>query len=350
MEGTGDKRVTLATVAKLAGVSKQTVSRVINNSDHVTQETRERVLQCIDVLGFRPSALARQLSSGRSQTLGVVSCGRLGYLSTGAAYIGMVRLADKMGYALLIKELVDFSPSSVRAMLDYLIERQVDGLIWAGPEIGDSHSWMDQVDQQELPMPLVVVNAQQRSNIDTVAYDNRLAGRNVTRALIEMGCRNIGHIAGPTERWVARERLAGWQDELRASGLEHCLPWTVEGDWEARAGAEGLATLLERAPKLDAVFAGNDHMAYGVLYEAHRRGIRIPEDLAVIGVDDLPESAYMIPPLTTLVQDTPEMAERALRLLVRRICERRGDAYPELCAEPVDCSLVHKLVPRESTR
>jgi len=146
-----DKRVTLTDVAKLAGVSKQTVSRVINDSEHVTDETRIKVQQCIEVLGFRPSALARQLSSGRSYTIGVVSCGGLGYLVSGVAYVGMVRQADKMGYALLIKELTDFSPGSVRTMLDYLIERQVDGLIWAGPEMGDSHVWLNDFDLDSLP-------------------------------------------------------------------------------------------------------------------------------------------------------------------------------------------------------
>lgn len=344
-----DKRVTLADVAKLAGVSKQTVSRVVNNSEHVTEETRTKVLQCIDVLGFRPSALARQLSTGRSYTIGIVGCSGVGYLTSGIAYIGMVRQADRMGYALLIKELTDFSPAAIRTMLDYLIERQVDGVIWAGPEVGDSHAWLDAFDVASLPMPIVQVNAKARPGVDTVAYDNFDAGRVVTRHLLSLGRRRIGHISGPMDRWVAQERVKGWQAELEAAGLPECKRYLVEGDWEPATGGPGLARLLELCPDLDAVFVGSDRMALGVLHEAHQRGLRVPEDLAVMGIDNVPESAFFIPPLSTMNQNTPEMAERALRQLVRRICERRGEPYPAACAQPEEAKMHHELVLREST-
>ncbi|MDP5240424.1 LacI family DNA-binding transcriptional regulator [Uliginosibacterium sp. 31-16] len=344
-----DKRITLADVAKLAGVSKQTVSRVINDSEHVTEETRVKVLQCIDVLGFRPSALARQLSTGRSYTLGIVGCSGVGYLTSGVAYIGMVRQADKMGYALLIKELTDFSPAAIHTMLDYLIERQVDGVIWAGPEVGDSHAWLDTFDLNALPMPVVQVNAKARAGVDTVAYDNFDAGRVVTRHLISLGRKRIGHISGPMDRWVAQERVKGWRAELDAAGLPECKEYFAEGDWEPGTGGPGLKRLLEICPDLDAVFVGSDRMALGVLYEAHQMGLRVPEDLAVMAIDNLPESAFFIPPLSTMNQNTPEMAERALRQLVRRICERRGEPYPAACAQPEESLMHHEMVLRESS-
>ena len=344
-----DKRVTLADVAKLAGVSKQTVSRVVNASEHVTEETRTRVLQCIETLGFRPSALARQLSTGRSQTLGVVSNGGQGYLVSGVAYLGMVRQADRMGYALLIKEMTDFSTSSIHTMLDYLVERQVDGVIWAGPEIGDSHAWLDSFDLKSLPMPLVAINAKPRPGVDTVSFDNFEAGRLATRHLLSLGRKNIGHIAGPTNRWVSQQRVEGWRTALAEAGMSDMSKNLVEGDWDVHTGGPGLRRLLEICPKLDAVFAGSDRMAIGVLAEAHKLGLKVPEDLAVMGVDNLPESAYLIPPLTSMTQDTPRMAEVALRLLVRRICERRGEAYPEACSIPENPLLTHDLVVRQST-
>lgn len=344
-----DKRVTLADVAKLAGVSKQTVSRVVNNSEHVTEETRLRVLQCIDTLGFRPSALARQLSTGRSQTIGVVSNGGQGYLVTGVAYLGMVRQADKMGYALLIKEMLDFSTGSVQAMLDYLVERQVDGVIWAGPEIGDSHAWLDNFDAASLPMPLVAINARPRPGVDTVGFDNFEAGRVATRHLLSLGRKHIGHISGPANRWVSEQRLEGWRAALAEANATEMERNLVEGDWDVHTGGPGLRRLLEICPKLDAVFVGSDRMAIGVLAEAHKLGLRIPEDLAVMGIDNLPESAYLIPPLTSMTQDTPRMAEVALRLLVRRISERRGEAYPEACSVPENPVLLHDLVVRQST-
>lgn len=349
MSSGGDKRVTLADVAKLAGVSKQTVSRVVNGSEHVTETTRERVLHCIETLGFRPSALARQLSTGRSQTIGVVSNGGQGYLVTGVAYLGMVRQADRMGYALLIKEMMDFSAGSIRAMLDYLIERQVDGVIWAGPEIGDSHAWLDSFDLSTLPMPLVAINSKPRPGVDTVGFDNFGAGRNATRHLLSLGRRNIGHISGPMNRWVAQQRMEGWKTALEEAGLGQMSGNIVEGDWDVTSGGSCLRRLLEMCPQLDAVFVSSDRMAIGVLAEAHRLGKRVPEDLAVIGIDNLPESAFLIPPLTSMTQDTPRMAEVALRLLVRRICERRGEAYPEACSIPEDPLLHHDLVVRTST-
>lgn len=349
MATNAEKRVTLADVAKLAGVSKQTVSRVINDSEHVTPETRDRVMQCIEVLGFRPSALARQLSSGRSFTLGIVSCGGFGYLASGVAHVGMVRQADKMGYALLTKELTDFSPGTIRTMLDYMAERQVDGLIWAGPEMGDSHVWLNDFDPASLSMPIVVVNAQVRGKIDTVAFDNFEAGRVATQHLISLGRKRIGHISGPMSRWVARQRVDGWRSALDEAGLSECKEFFAEGDWEPGTGGPGLHHLLELCPKLDAVFVGSDRMALGALHEAHRVGLRIPDDIAVIGIDNAPESEFMIPPLSTMTQDTPAMAERALRLLVRRICERRGEPYPPECEQAEEPHMHHTLVLREST-
>jgi LacI family transcriptional regulator len=346
---TKGRRPTLADVAKMAGVSKQTASRVINRSEHVTEETRARVLKCIETLGFRPSALARQLTSGRSYTLGVVSNAAIGYLVTGDAYTGMVRQADQLGYALLIKEMREFSRSSVEIMLNHLIDRQVDGVIWAGPEIGDSHAWLDDYPINELPMPLVVINARKRAGIDTVGFDNFQAGKLATRHLLSLHRHHIGHISGPMDRSVAQQRVEGWRAALIEGGQPESANLCVEGDWEAPTGGPALRRLKEMCPELDAVFVGSDRMALGVLFEARQMGLRVPEELAVMGIDNDRQSAFFSPPLTTMHQDTPLMAEIALRLLVRRICERRGEPYPESCAVPENPLLVHELLVRQST-
>ncbi|GAB4059355.1 LacI family DNA-binding transcriptional regulator [Uliginosibacterium sediminicola] len=341
--------MTLADVAKMAGVSKQTASRVVNDSAQVTEETRARVLKCIEVLGFRPSALARQLNSGRSYTLGVVANAEIGYLTNGAAYVGMVRQADQLGYALLSKEMREFSRSSVDIMLNHLIERHVDGIIWAGPEIGDSHAWMNDYPIDDLPMPIVVINAHPRAGVDTVGFDNFLAGKNATRHLLSLQRRHIGHISGPMQRWVSQQRWAGWRAALEEAGLAEEQSCYVEGDWEVTSGGPSLRRLLDVCPQLDAVFVGSDRMALGVLHEAHRMGLRVPEDIAVMGIDNDPQSAYFMPPLTTMHQNTVLMAEVALRLLVRRISERRDEPYPAACAEAEATVLTHELIAREST-
>lgn len=348
-KNSGGRRATLADVAKLAGVSKQTASRVLNESESVSSETRALVLKCMASLGFRPSALARYLNSGRSFTLGVVNNTAAGFLLCGDAYVGMVRQADKMGYALLNKEMSDFSRASVNAMLEHLMERQVDGVIWAGPEIGDSHLWMDGYQFADLPMPLVVINAQPRAGVDVVGFDNFVAGQNATRHLIGLGRRHIGHLSGPGDRWVSQQRVAGWRAALDEAGLPHCKAYCVSGDWEAAAGGPGLQALLEMCPQLDAVFVSSDRMALGVLTQAQRMGRKVPEDLAVMGIDNDPPSAFFTPPLSSMTQDTPRMSELALRLLVRRICERRGDAYPAECAAAENPMLSHALIVRHST-
>ncbi len=345
-----NKRVTLADVAALAGVSKQTVSRVVNGSDAVTEETRLRVNACIEQLGFRPSVLARQLTTGRSYTLGVVANSSIGYLMSGRAYMDMVCEAEKMGYSMLVKELPGNDEAGVHAALDYMIERQAEGVIWAGPELGDSHAWLDSYDLSQLPVPLVVVNARQRPGVDTVAFDNFQAGRMATRHLLSLGRRHVAHISGPMDRWVSQQRVEGWKQELETAGRSEDARLLVEGDWEAASGGPCLRALQEICPDLDAVFVSSDRMAQGVLFEAFRQGLRVPEDLAVMGIDNLPDAQYLIPPLTSMTQDTPRMAVVALRLLVRRICEQRGEAYPPACAIPELPLLQHELVVRQSTQ
>jgi LacI family transcriptional regulator len=343
------RRVTLADVAKMAGVSKQTASRVVNDSPNVTDDTRARVKQCIEALGFRPSALARQLNTGRSHTLGIVSNASMGYLVCGEAYVGMLRQTDKMGYALLNKLVTDFSPVNVTDLMDQLIERQVDGVIWAGPDIGDSHTWMDQYPMERLPMPMIAINTRPRPGIDVVGFDNFLGGQNATRHLLSLGRRKIAHISGPLDRWVASQRVEGWRAALDEAGLPECKQLFVEGDWETSGGAPGLRRLLEIDPKVDAIFVSSDRMALGVLLEAQRLGIRVPQDIAVMSIDNDPQSAFFNPPLTTMTQDTPAMAEAALCLLVRRICERHGEPYPALCAEQPPTAFAHELIVRGST-
>ncbi|MEC5386465.1 LacI family DNA-binding transcriptional regulator [Uliginosibacterium sp. H3] len=346
---TAGRRVTLADVARMAGVSKQTASRVVNGSAQVTDETRARVLQCIEVLGFRPSTLARQLTAGRSLTLGVVNNTAVGHLMCGDAYVGMVRQADGMGYALLNKEMSDFSRASVDAMLGQMLERQVDGIILAGPEIGNSHDWLDDYPLDDLPMPLVAINARPRAGVDVVGFDNFLAGQNATRHLLSLQRRRIGHLSGPNNRWVAQRRIEGWQAALDEAGLPECKAYCVEGSWEAESGGPGLQRLLELCPDLDAVFVSSDRMALGVLMEAQRLGIDVPGTLAVMGIDNDPQSAFFTPPLTTMTQDTPRMAEVALRQLVRRICDRHGEPYPAGCAQEESSMLTHRLIVRQST-
>ena len=339
------KRPSIADVAALAKVSKQTVSRVINDSPNVSDKTRQRVLHAIDELGFRRSELARHFSQGRTLSLGVV--GRnLNYFGT-RTYIGIARQAEALGYSLLLKEVPDSSIEQIESILHALQDRHVDGILWAVPEISDNHDWLSTDLLAQVKVPMVFLSMAPRPNISVVAYDNFAGGELATQHLLQCGRRHIGHIAGPQEWWDASERKRGWEAALQRAGLPVTDDQLAVGGWDAASGEAALHRLLASYPALDAVFVANDKMALGVLLAAHEKGLRIPEDLAVIGFDDITESAYFHPPLSTVLQDKSMLGQLAVKTLVRKI----EASYPQHEAQVLedDVPLRHELKIRKST-
>ncbi|MBX7236007.1 MAG: LacI family transcriptional regulator [Caldilineales bacterium] len=323
MAATRKVPTTLKEVAKEAGVSIQTVSRVVNERPDVAPETRQRVLSIIDRLGYRPNVLARSLIRRRSHTLGVVTAGLM-YTGPSRTLNGIAAQAQRMNYSLLVKELPDFGGFRVQPLLDDLLARQVDGVIWAVAEVGENRAeFVDHL--VEAPVPIVFLTMAPRAGWHIVAIDNEAGGRLATEHLLAQGRRRIGHITGPLDWWEARERRAGWEAALAAAGMPAPAPWCVEGDWSSISGSEGIAQLLAQVPDLEAVFVGNDQMALGVLHYAHRRGIRVPGDLAVVGFDDITEAAYFSPPLTTIHHDQHRLGCTAVQEIVRRIEAEQED-------------------------
>jgi LacI family transcriptional regulator len=311
------KKITIRDVAAAAGVSHQTVSRVLNDHPDVADETRQRVLQVIEELDYRPSAIARSLTQQRSHTLAVVTAG-LDYAGPSRTLSGITEQAERMGYALLLKELARFDAQDLQPLLKALIARQIEGLIWAVPEVGDNRAWLD--DQLEgFPAPMVFITMQARSDVTIIAVDNYAGGRMATEHLLQQGYRHVAHITGPLDWWEARQRKAGWHDALRDAGIPPDKGQVEVGDWSSASGEAAIGHLLERHPDLDAVFVGNDQMALGVLQTACRHGIRVPHDLAVVGFDGLPEAAHYWPPLTTIYQDQPCLGRLAVQEMVRVI-------------------------------
>jgi DNA-binding LacI/PurR family transcriptional regulator len=191
-----NQRVTINQVAQEAGVSKQTVSRVINNRDDVAPETRCRVLEVVERLGYRPSAVARSLSHQRGFALGVVISG-LKYVGPSRTLNGITLEAEKMGYSVILKELPDFhSNEGIEPLLDSLLSQQVEGLIWAVPEIGQNRAWFD-ARGADLSVPILFLTAEPRTGTRSIAFDNELGGELACEHLIKQGCTNIGHISGP---------------------------------------------------------------------------------------------------------------------------------------------------------
>jgi DNA-binding LacI/PurR family transcriptional regulator len=320
----------MADVGRLAGVSHQTVSRVINGSPNVRPSTRDRVLAAMEELGYMPNSVARALVTGRSRTLGVVSFDTTLY-GPASTMLGIERAAHEAGYFTVIASLTSLSRASVTEAIERLRRHGVDGVLVIAPFIEASVA---------LPaispgLPLVGVEASPQEGVSSVGVDQTCGAQLATRHLLELGHRTVWHIAGPQDFHEARERLAAWQATLTEAGAE--VPEPLVGDWSPRRGYELGAQLPRDA---SAVFVGNDQMALGVLRALNESGRSVPGDVSVVGFDDIPEAAYFLPPLTTIRQDFDEMGGRAVRLLLELVGDGPGD--PVLPVEPT-------LVEREST-
>jgi DNA-binding LacI/PurR family transcriptional regulator len=315
------KRVTIKDVAQAAGVSTQTVSRVMNKFSYVSEETRQHVESVVEQLGYRPSTLARSLIQQRSYTLGVVTFG-LKYIGPSRTLNGVADKADDLGYMLLMKELDSLNTNRIDDVIDSLLARQVDGILWVAPEIGDNHAWVDER-LEKFPVPVLFIAMEPRSNIASVATDNYQGALMAMRHLLDCGRKKIGHISGPMGWWEANERKRGWHDALKAEGFSVSDQHSAEGNWSSASGEQAFSQLLESFPNMDAVFVANDQMALSVLRETLRRGIHVPEELAVVGFDNIAESAYFYPSLTTISQDLQLLGEQAVQNIVEMIQARQ---------------------------
>lgn len=338
------KRVTIKDVAQAAGVSTQTVSRVMNKFSYVSGETRQRVEAVVEQLDYRPSTLARSLSQQRSYTLGIVTFG-LKHIGPSRTLNGIADKADELGYMLLMKELDNFDTNRIGDVIDSLLARQVDGIIWVAPEIGDNHAWVDER-LEKIPVPVLFIAMQPRNGISSVSTNNFQGAVMATQHLLDCGRKKIGHISGPLGWWEADERKRGWRETLDAAGFDTSEQRCAEGNWSSVSGEQAFIQLLESFPDMDAVFVANDQMALSVLREACHRGISIPEQLAVVGFDNIPESAYFYPSLTTISQDLQLLGEQAVQNVVEMIQARHGN-------QPVSAQsrfIQPTLVVRESSK
>jgi LacI family transcriptional regulator len=312
-----NRRITIKHVAREAGVSTQTVSRVMNQRPDVSPQTRQRVLEIIDRLGYQPSELARSLIQRRSFTLGVVTAG-LKYIGPSRTLNGITTKAEALGYALLLKELPGFTSNDIQPLIQFLLARHIDGILWAVPEIGNNHDWIEE-GLTGIPVPVVFLTMQPQRGVSVATIDNYCGGVMATWHLLEQGRQRIGHISGPLDWWEARQRKQAWQDTLREAGLPVTDAACAEGNWSSSSAEAAFQQLLQTYPEMDAVFVANDQMALTVLQIASRRGIHVPGDLAVVGYDNIVESAFFWPPLTTVSQNQHELGCQAVQVLVNRI-------------------------------
>ena len=318
----------MSDVGRLAGVSHQTVSRVINGSRQVRPETRRRVLEAMRELGYRPNLTARALATGRTRTLGVVSFDTTLY-GPASTLLGIERAAHEAGYFTVVASMKALTRGSVADAVDHLRLQSVDGVLVIAP----LHDAAEALLHTAVDVPLVAVEAGPDSEVPVVEVDQVAGAEKATRHLLELGHRTVWHIAGPPEFLESTRRLEAWRRTVEAAGAEPPPPLT--GDWSARSGYD-LGRGLAANPQVTAIFAANDQMALGLLRALHEAGRAIPGDVSVVGFDDVPEAPYFLPPLTTVRQDFDELGSRSLRVLLRMI--ETGEAGPP--AARVDPGLV----------
>ena len=315
------KNITIYDVARESSVSRQTVSRVINNRPDVARETRKRVLEVIERLEYQPSQLARSLSQGTSCTLGVVGYG-IEYYGPSRTLSVIEKQANEHGYSLTLSLTHEPENININAFLNTLVSQHVDGIIWAVPQVGDNHEkFVNAINN--LTIPVVCANMLPHETYSLIDTNNFDGGHMATQHLLEQGNRNIGIITGPMNWIASSQRYQGWKDALRFNDSIDDKDLIYEGDWSAASGYLGLLTLYEKNPDMDAVFACNDQMALGLLKATTELGVAVPDDLAVVGYDNIPESEFFSPPLTTVRQNFSKQGEEIVDEIERRIRERQ---------------------------
>ncbi|WP_405877121.1 LacI family DNA-binding transcriptional regulator [Streptomyces sp. NBC_00005] len=320
-------------VARAAGVSQKTVSRVVNAEPHVSPEVRDRVLRVIQELDYRPNNAARALLLGRYRRLGVVSLGTALY-GPSTLLIALERSMQKAGYSFALASTLEGQRVSVA--VEALLEQGVDGIVLSEP--------IDDGTPLRLGADVPVVSLGEGLELTdgvsaVVGADGVAAARLATEHLLSLGHRTVWHIPGPQDWWAARDRMRGWREALAAAGAPE-PPLPLEGDWSPASGYAAGRQLAQLAD-VTAVFTANDDMAIGALRAFTEAGLSVPADVSVVGYDDIPAAAYLSPPLTTVRQNFATVADRAVDMLIAMIEGR---------PEPAEhTNLAVELIVRNST-
>jgi len=303
--------VSLRDVASKAGVSFQTVGKVLNGKGSVSPETRKRILDAAKGLGYVPNALARSLVTRSTCTIGIVASD-LSDAVLARFVVGAEREARRRGHGVLIGS-IDREGADAERYLRMLLERRVDGILTAAPQM-ERDARIGELLRG--PVPAVSIHRVPGGGASLVGSDHVETALLATRHLLGLGHRRVATVTGSGGRQVTSHRLKGYKAALKEAGVEFDPALVESGYWEADGAYEATLRLLDRAPGTTAVYAQNDTMALGVLSALHERGLGVPEDCAVVGCDDIPIAAHTIPPLTTVHVPFFETGETAVRLLL----------------------------------
>lgn len=323
-----ESKVTIADIARRANVSKSTVSRVLTGNSHVVEEKRVAINEAMAELNYQPNIFARGLVRGRSLTIGVLTQ-NFGSPLYDAILRNIVQRLQGTDYAPIFAD-GQWQPEVEKQALRTLVDRRVDGLIAVGGLI-EGRTLVRMADGR----PLIVVGRTVPELAGhCAAIDNVAAAYDVTQHLIDVGHRQIVHIAGDLSHQDAVDRKAGYIQALVEAGIAFNPALVVEGDFRRQSGLLGIEMLFTRGQTFSAIFAANDQMAFGARLALYRHGIRVPEDVSLVGFDDQSDSAYMIPPLTTVSQPAVEMGKISAQAILD-LLEDKPVELPSLQAELV---------------
>ncbi|MBO1901028.1 LacI family DNA-binding transcriptional regulator [Leucobacter weissii] len=306
----GRQRPSIYDVARVAGVSHMTVSRVLNEHPNIKPATRERVMRAIVDTGYTPSSIARALATKKAMRIGVIvdSPVQFGPNSTLRA---LERAAREAGYAVSAYSITDGEGRGIDTGAIELVTEGVDALCVIAPRV----SSLDLLSELKLNLPRILIKSEPHPGMHTAGVDQHAGAVLAVDHLVSLGHRSIVHVAGPRDWYDARVRERGWRDALTAAGISEARH--VVGDWTSDFGYE-FAREFE-VGEATAVFAANDQMALGIIHGFSERGLRVPEDISVVGFDDLPDARHFLPPLTTVRQDFAALGALAMRSIATAI-------------------------------
>ncbi len=298
-------------VATHSGVSHQTVSRVLNGHKSVTEKTRKKVLKAVEELGYRPNLTARALVTGKTATIGVLSHDTT--LFGPASTLHSVQSAARNnGYRTTIYSLKSEDSESITTGISDLINEGVDGIVIIAPQIRGAKEISNVIGS----FPAVLVENESSAALPSVNVDQFYGAYELTRHLIMLGHKSVAHISGPKNWYETGQRVKGYKKALSESKLGSTLIW--EGDWSSRSGFEATKKIIKNK-EITAIFAGNDAMALGAMKALSEAGLNVPTDISLVGFDDLPESEFFSPALTTAKQDFHAVGDQALGILLALI-------------------------------
>jgi LacI family repressor for deo operon, udp, cdd, tsx, nupC, and nupG len=320
------KHPTIRDVATLAGVSHQTVSRVINEADRVLPETRKRVLAAIGELGYEPNAVAQSLASNRTHAIGMMAPDISDH-AFGQAAAGAEREARQRGFFLIVGSVEDEVAGDEPAYLRLMLQRRVEGLIVARPSAELEESQLLAEAAARVPLVAIAPHRTPRG-VSVVDVDNRRGGLEATAYLLGQGHRQIATITGPIGWASAAARLDGYRRALRDAAVAEDPRLIVTGDdWTLTTGEIAAEQLIAQGHAFTAIFAQSDQLALGAISALRTRGLRVPDDVSVIGYDDIPVARFVDPPLTTIQQPMREVGAAAAAIVIDGIrAQRAGEA------------------------